>query len=240
MSELFPPGYGDGTCLARTHTDFIDKVDPLLESLDQRVTTLEQGWPAFAITSFVPAHTEREVGQSEISPGFTAAYAQAPSSTEVVDDQGNDPLDVSATPTAFVYPNTYTKTANNAMVDFTLSAALLALTATRHASITWKPRAFWGVGAAGIVDQAGIEALPSNGLKPSRENSFTVDAGADEYIYYAFPAVYGAARFFVGGWEGGFDLIDDAVSVTRNGVTQDYRLYRSHNANLGVLDIEVR
>lgn len=237
---IFPEGYGPGTCFSREHTDFLDRLEPLLAALDQRVTAIEQGEPAFSIASFGTAVGVQEVGAEVTSPAFTASYSRAPTSAAVVDNQGNPSENVILTPEAFSYPHNYTKTANNDQVGFTLTAAFELVGGTKTASIAWRPRCHWGVGLAGIVDQAGIEGLASDGLMASRAHTFSASPGASEYVYYAFPESYGAASFFVDGWEGGFDLISAAIPMTNGyGVTQNYRLYRSTNAGLGLVTVQV-
>ncbi len=88
--------------------------------------------------------------------------------------------------------------------------------------------------------EAEVEALASSGLQSSRARTITVTAGVGEYIWYAYPASYGAATFTIAGFEGGFDLITSTLSITNaNGVTQNYRLYRSTNPSLGLTTIVV-
>jgi hypothetical protein len=194
---------------------------------------------AFGITGFA-GPTAREVGQTLASPGFAAAYNDVPTAASVVDDQGNPSEDVTATPNTFSYLHSYTKTANGATVGFTLSASKGTEGDSRGQSVAWQPRAYRGVGVAGLHTEADIKALAHTALQSDRTITFTESPGASQYIYYAYPAVYGAATFFVDGWEGGFDLVDAAVSVTNAyGVTQDYRLYKSTNANLGTTTVQV-
>lgn len=196
--------------------------------------------PAFDISAFACTTPTQEVGAAVASPvGFTAAYNRTPDNADVVDDQGNPALDVTATPTAFTYPHGYTKTTNNAAVVFSLSAAEGAEGDLATASISWRPRAYYGVGVDGLSTEADIEALPSSFLAAARATSFAVTAGAGQHIYYAYPDSYGAATFFIGGFEGGFVLVG-TVSVTNlHGVTQNYRLYKSVQPNLGSVTVTV-
>ena len=99
---------------------------------------------------------------------------------------------------------------------------------------------YWGVGPDGLSSEADIEGLANSALASSRGRTFTVTAGSGEHIYYAFPSSYGTPTFFVGGFEGGFELEASAVSVTNvNGVTQNYDLWKSTNANLGTTTVQV-
>ncbi len=182
-----------------------------------------------------------EVGASVVDPAFTVGYAGGLATEAVLSDSDGSADVVLATPfTSVTSPNTFTKTANNASVAFTVNALKGAIAGAASAAYAWRPRAYWGVGIAGLSTEAGIEALASSALASSLARTITAAPGAAEYIYYAYPASYGAATFTVGGFEGGFDLISAAISVTNaHGVTQDYRLYRSTNPNLGSTTVTV-
>ena len=60
-------------------------------------------------------------------------------------------------------------------------------------------------------------------------------AGADEYMFFCLPASYGVPRFKVGGFDGGFDLVNE--NITYN--STKYNVYKSTNANLGSQIVEV-
>lgn len=183
-----------------------------------------------------------EVGQSVVNPAFTASYAGGPATAATItDNDGNPALTLSSPFTAGTMPNTYSKTANNASVTFTLSANKGALVDTAQASYAWRPRGFYGVSSnASGNNEAFIEALASSQLQSARNASLSVNAGPGEYIYYAYPTAYGAATFTVGGFEGGFNLVSTTISVTNAfGVTQNYTLYRSTNPSLGSTNVVV-
>jgi len=191
--------------------------------------------PAFGVSGFNLASLSQsqEVGDTVTDPALNASYTGAPDTAEVVDDQGNPALDVSATPNNFTYSHAYTKTANNAAVLLTLSAVKGAESGSRNLSVYWRPRGYWGIGPAGINTQTGIKSLANQPLMASRALAFSAVAGGAQYIYFAVPVSYGPVTFFVDGWEGGFEA-PIVVPVTNDfGVTQNYNLYRSTNPNLG-------
>lgn len=194
----------------------------------------------FAITGFSVSSGTLEVGATLTNPTFTASYNRTPTQATLTDNQGTPAKDVTSTPTAFGLTATYKKTGNNESVSFTLSAAEGAETSTKGASVSWRPRAYYGAGDAGINTEAGIKALSSSTLAGSRSGSITVTAGAGKYIYYAFPTSYGAPSFAVGGFEGGFELAAASVSVTNAfGVTQTYQVWKSAQPNLGTTTVAV-
>ncbi len=183
-----------------------------------------------------------EVGDSAVDPAFTASYAGGPATAATLtDSEGNPALVLSAPFDAGTMAFTYTKIDNNDSVSFSLSADKGAINDTAGAAFVWRPRVYSGVSSDGAgSDEAFIEALATSGLQSSRAATLSVNAGAGEYIYYAYPASYGAATFTVGGFEGGFDLIDAAINVTNAfNVTQAYRLYRSTNPSLGATVVAV-
>lgn len=188
--------------------------------------------------NFSALSATQEVGDTVASPAFTASYSGAPDSASVVDDQANPALDVSATPNGFTYVHSYTKTANNAAVQFTLSAIKGAESGSRNLAMSWRPKGYWGVGSIGLSTQADIKGLVNQPLLASRALTFNAAPGGAQYIYYAIPDSYGPVTFFVDGWEGGFEA-PIVVSVTNTfGVTQNYKLYRSTQPNLGSTTVQ--
>ena len=79
-----------------------------------------------------------------------------------------------------------------------------------------------------------------NELAWNRNKDFTVNAGAGQYIYYAIPAAWGTPTFFVGGFEGGFDLLSKFNFTNASGYTTSYNVYKSGNANLGQTTVNVK
>lgn len=194
----------------------------------------------FAITGFSVSGGSLEVGATLTTPTLTASYNRPPTAAVLTDNAGTPSKDVIATPTSFSSAGTFTKTENNASVTFTLSAAENADTSTRNTSATWRPRAYYGAGAAGINTEAAIKALSNSTLAGSKSATITVTAGPSQYIYYAFPTAYGEPVFAVGGFEGGFELAAASVSVTNAfGVTQTYQVWKSVQPNLGTTTVVV-
>lgn len=70
-------------------------------------------------------------------------------------------------------------------------------------------------------------------LQGNRAKTFTVNAGADQYIYYALPVRYGTPVFKVGGFEGGFSKVDTLDFLNASGYTEPYDIWCSDNPGLG-------
>lgn len=195
---------------------------------------------AFSVTSFSVGSGTLEVGATLTNPTFTAAYNRTPTSATLSDNQGTPSKNVISTPTAFSLTATYTKTSNNDSVSFTLSAADGAETSSKGTSVAWRPKVYYGAGAAGLNTETGIKGLPSSSLAGSRSTTITATAGVGQYIYYAFPVSYGTPSFSVGGFEGGFELAANNVNVTNSfNVTQAYQVWKSVQPNLGTTTVIV-
>jgi len=97
---------------------------------------------------------------------------------------------------------------------------------------------YWGVTTkADTYTEADIEGLATSTASNDATRTFTVTAGASEYIAFAYPTRLGTVTFWVGGFEGGFQD-PETVSVTNaNGYTENYYIYRSDNVNLGETEV---
>lgn len=199
------------------------------------------GGVAFAISSFGSVSSAmREVGESLASIAFTAAYTLAPDSATVVDDLTAVTDAVAGPFTSHTKTGPFVKSSTGQSVTFTLSATRGATTVTADSVFTWGSRVHYGASPSGTHNEAFIEALASSAVSTSYARTFAATAGAANHIYYCFPSAMGTPTFFVGGFEGGFELIATAVSVTNaHGVAQNYDVWRTVNVNLGSTTVTV-
>jgi hypothetical protein len=96
-------------------------------------------------------------------------------------------------------------------------------------------------GAAAVpsgYNSAFILALTKK-LASGRGGSVNVTAGDGKYIYYCYPARFGTAAFVVGGFSGGFELVATIPFTNASGYTENYYVYKSEQAGLGALKVEV-
>ena len=108
-------------------------------------------------------------------------------------------------------------------------------TISAEKSVAFQNGVYTGAGGASTA----ISSLNKT-LQASRAKTFTVTAGAGEYVWYACPVRYGSPVFKVGGFEGGFDLVNASASYTNpSGYTENYQVWRSTNANLGTMTVTV-
>lgn len=180
---------------------------------------------------------------------YTASYSNGPAtsgSVQIISGHSawTSPLDMGAG-TSYQGPTTNTEVVNYpASVGTTITWRLTASdgvdSPTSTVSVAFYNLRFWGVSTtASGYTEANVEGLANNELSNSRAKTFTVTAGASEYIIYAYPTRLGTATFTVGGFEGGFES-PETVSVTNTaGFTENYYVYRSTNPNLGSTTVVV-
>jgi len=100
-------------------------------------------------------------------------------------------------------------------------------------------RAHWGVGAAGQSNNSFILGLGSSVLTNQRQRDFNFNAGAGERGYYVIPAAFGTPTFWVGGFEGGFELVAQVLHTNTFGHSELYDVWQTENDNLGDTDVTV-
>lgn len=113
--------------------------------------------------------------------------------------------------------------------------------ATRNATVYFRDKRHWGEGSwdADALTDAALNGM-SGELATSRAKTFSATAGEGEFIYYALPHGWGTPVFYVGGFEGGFELLKTFDHVNASGATVSYDVWRSSNAGLGATTVEVR
>ena len=170
------------------------------------------------------------------SMSFSATYNNGPPTGSTVTHSGWSNLVM--TGTGFSGPTTNTQAAtypaSPGSKTWTLNSEKTTETDTDVVTINFYNRRFWGVTTVTSgYTETDVEGLASNELSNSKAKTFSVTAGASEYILYAYPSRLGTATFTVGGFEGGFNS-PETVSVTNaSGYTENYYVYRSVNSNLG-------
>lgn len=112
--------------------------------------------------------------------------------------------------------------------------------ATKTTGISFLNGVYYGAAAAPSAIDSGFILSLTKTLRSSKLSSFTVTAGAGQYIYYCVPKRFGTCSFTVGGFDGGFDLAATVSFTNGSGYTEDYYVYRSTNAGLGNTTVGVK
>lgn len=68
----------------------------------------------------------------------------------------------------------------------------------------------------------------------------TVTVNGKDYIYFVVPKELENITFYVGGFEGGFELINSNFKFTKNGITSNYVIFRSDVSGLGETTINIK
>ena len=191
---------------------------------------------AFAIAGFSVTGTNVaavvQVGTTLSSITAAATYVSGPPSTATISDTAGGTWSISGPYASGSRAGTISSSTNNFSCTFTLTAYGPKGAKTASVTIYWDPKVYHGPATPGTYNASFITALSSN-LQPSRACSFTDTMGAGQYDYYAAPSSYGTPTFIYGVLPGGWSLVASGVSVTSNGVTQNYDLWKSNQPNLG-------
>lgn len=180
-----------------------------------------------------------EVSQFFIEPRFSATYNLIPDAAVLTDDDGNPAKDVISSPEFFNSDGYFQKNTFGGEVNFTLSSSSDSLNSVETFKVIWGQRNYFGVGLPGSTGQAFIKGMNSF-VSNSAAGLFAVNAGTDQKIYYACRAAYGTPTFVVNGFEGGFFLVSNSISLSNPyGFIENYALFESDNINLSITSVEV-
>ncbi len=90
------------------------------------------------------------------------------------------------------------------------------------------------------INSAFLLDLSNAVLASSNARVIAVDAGEDEYIWYATPSRFGPCTFNVSGLNGGFAKVSTLTHTNASGYEESYDVYRSDYANLGDTSIRIK
>ena len=144
----------------------------------------------------------------------------------------NDNLDISIRSKS--YSNVSTST------TYTLTAtSTLDFTTSKSVSITFTNGIYYGTSSSTNYNSDLIKSLTKE-LSTNKSRTITVNASSSEYIYYCVPVRLGECSFNVNGFDGGFDNVTTISFTNDFGYTEDYRIYKSAQANLGNTTVIVK
>ena len=113
------------------------------------------------------------------------------------------------------------------------------ITVNKTVAINFYNGRYYGVSNSETYDSAFILSLNKT-LTNSRACNFTVDCGIGQYIFFAIPTRFGTPAFSVGGFEGGFSLVNTLYYTNSFGYTESYDIYRSDYSGLGNTTVVVK
>ena len=186
-----------------------------------------------SITSFTSNVGNQEKGSVVNDVTLSWNYNKVPQTLTL----NGAPLDVATKSKALTGQNIKTNT------TWTLKATdARGAISQKSVAISFLNGVYYGVGT--VTDTAGVTNEFVQGLTKalasSRNRTFSTNAGKGQSIYYAIPAAMGTPTFYVGGFEGGFELLHTFLYTNSKGYSENYNVYKSINSSLGSTSVEVR
>lgn len=173
--------------------------------------------------------TTLEIGSTVESILFTWGYNKDGIKSQSFN--GEDIHDVAVREYIYNVPLSSNKT-------FTLTATDERKTFSKSIAFNFRHGRYWGVSSKEMLESSDILSM-SKELATGRGKTFTVMCDANMYIYYCYPSSWGVGAFSVGGFVGGFELIDTIDFTNNSGHTSSYYVYRSTNHSLGNTTVTV-
>lgn len=199
-------------------------------------------YKAPSVTAFSLSNTnsQYELGQSVSNIGFSYSFNKTPASAVITGTNiSSTSLSIATTGTKSIATTSALKSNGSYTIQMTDARGAKA---SKTVYINFLNKKYWGVSSetnAANVNSAFLLKL-SNQLASGRTGTVSATANAGQYIYFAIPASFGTPVFYVGGFEGGFDLFKTFDFTNASGYTTSYNVYKSINANLGSTSVEVK
>ena len=214
-------------------TEVTERLDNLQEAVDDLTDVVgDLSYEPIEITSFGHNAGVKEIGSTATSVTLSWALNKDPESQDI----DGTPMSLDARQYTIGTANlTGNKTYKLTVTDERDTSV------SRTTTVTFLNGIYYGVGAvnADNTNNAFIQSL-TKVLSDTRVRDFTVTANTGEYIFYCIPSRLGTPTFFVGGFEGGFDLLKNIAYTNPSGYEEDYAVYRSVQTGLGKTTVNVK
>lgn len=205
---------------AKITGDRLNKIDGILENLLYK---------AIEITAFSNNVNTAEMGSTVNNVTLSWKTNKTPTALTLDDDS----IDTSITSKAL------TALGLTANKTWTLKATdERNATSQKTTALNFYNGIYYGVALEASYDSAFILAL-TKVLSGTKARTITVNAGANQYIYYCLPSRLGTPSFNVGGFDGGFTKVITISFTNSSGYTESYDIWKSDNANLGSITVKV-
>lgn len=206
---------------------------PNITNAQQAFDELLYTAPSIISFTSVPSVREYEIGSIIIAPVIFNWSLNKTVVNQVISDIGNIPV------------GTFTAKYNNSIASnktFTLTVSdNKNNTATKSITFSFLyPKYYGAVVEPDVYDNDFILNLSGYKLASSRNGTFNVNAGTNEYIYFCIPTKWGTPTFNVGGFDGGFFKVAEINFTNKSGYTEPYSIWRSDNLSLGSQSVTVK
>ena len=128
----------------------------------------------------------------------------------------------------------------NTPISKVLSASDGTKTKNATLSFNFKLACYYGVSSNTQFTSEYIINSFTRDLNFQKGSTITLNAQEGQYIYLLLPQSMSDISFYVGGFEGGFQIVDNNFQFSRYGKTNSYILFRSDNAGLGETTINTK
>ena len=236
LNISFPKG-GDGSESIDDNSSVYDKtwssgkINSLINDINRRIDDIT--YEEIEIKSFSNNLGSVEKGSSYDVVTLSWQLNKTPVNLSI---NGQD-IDVELTSTR--YP---IKITNNTI--FTLRAIdEKSHAASKTTTVTYMNGLYFGSSSKKTIDEITSSFLINSlkkSLSQSYKKTFTVNASENQHIYFCYPTSMGTPSFYVGGFEGGFNLIGTFDFTNSYGYTEQYSVYISTNSGLGNTTVEVK
>lgn len=106
-----------------------------------------------------------------------------------------------------------------------------------NTTVSFMQKRYWGTNSAASLSDVQVRALSSE-FASSRAQTKTISPSA-EYIYFAYPASFGAAAFTVNGLPNTDWTLVTRAFVNASGYSESYHIYRSNNVLTGTYQVTI-
>lgn len=206
---------------------------PNITNAQQAFDELLYTAPSIVSFTSVPSVREYEIGSVIIAPVIFNWSLNKTVVSQVISDIGNIPVGTFTTKynTSIASNKTFTLTVSDNKNN----------TATRSITFSFLyPKYYGAVVEPDVYDNDFILNLSGYKLASSRNGTFNVNAGTNEYIYFCIPIKWGTPTFNVGGFDGGFFKVAEINFTNNSGHTEPYSIWRSDNPSLGSQSVTVK
>lgn len=206
---------------------------PNITNAQQAFDELLYTAPSIISFTSVPSVREYEIGSVIIAPVTFNWSLNKTVVNQTISDIGNIPV------------GTFTAKYNTSIASnktFTLTVSdNKNNTATKSITFSFLyPKYYGAVVEPDVYDNDFILNLSGYKLASSRNGTFNVNAGTNEYIYFCIPIKWGTPTFNVGGVDGGFFKVAEINFTNNSGHTEPYSIWRSDNLSLGSQSVTVK
>lgn len=217
----------------------VSRGDGTYENISREISELmsDLHYTPVNISSVAVSPPSAERGSSVATLTVTFNINKVPNTLKV---DGVTKTPASSGSVALSGPFTQDKTVSVVATDNGSASDPTTHTSTKSATLKFYNRIYYGVGAnVDPITDSFLRGLANSPLSDTKGRTITLAPGANQYIWYAVPKRLGTCKFVVGGFEGGFELIDTFNHLNASGYREDYYVYRSSNPNLGSTTVVV-